>query len=194
MNEVSYILYSPPILNTTNQYIERREGQEMDGWPWNPEEQGKMYSFPDCLFSNGCLAKSNSSYTVVTHWREPVLFYSTVSLHCFTSLLCLKSVVDTDEYIFLKNKIWKQERHWKHFRATQEILTTSKWYWSHLYSLFCNRITFIVDENVDVPFEYFYIHISLNCSVVFKTYIYETNSFIKSFFMYTEIWKYLHPE
>ncbi len=23
-----------------------------------------------------------------------------------------------------------------------------------LYSLFCNRITFIVDENVDVPFEY----------------------------------------
>ncbi len=27
----SYILSSPPILNTTNQYIKRREGQEMDG-------------------------------------------------------------------------------------------------------------------------------------------------------------------
>ncbi len=110
INEVSYILFSPQILNTTNQYIERREGQKMDGWPWNPEEQGKMYSFHDCLFSNGCLAKSSNSYTVVTHithWGEPVLFYSTDSLYCFTSLLCLKSVVDTDEKIFLKNKNMK---------------------------------------------------------------------------------------
>lgn len=58
------------------------------------------------LFRTVCPAvdKSNSSYTVIRHWGEPVFFYSTVN---FTSLLCLKGVVYTDEKMFLKNKNMK---------------------------------------------------------------------------------------